>query len=309
MYFLRRMPTVRDSSREDTDVKRLLNSQSHGPVTVLCVKTWWLWPHLEVNSCPSARYCPTCKNDTSEVVKAGEKLKASKKKAKMPSATTESQRDWGKVSVWSLTTRGRDSREPEGGAVSSSLCPEGTETPVLEKKVGMWNMSCLIWEKKKIPKYKWEKNNKIFIKKKKTPEFSKYLSVHFSIKPKCLFLHHNTAFSTNVDFCNSNLLLLGRKQPNISGWFCLLISWPMPSVWHPFLFLVFLSVDDRIIAKNDFNPVSGAADRTADMCLNTVWFCICFEVLWFFFCFVFLRQIWCVSYYHSVVLVWLRSMV
>lgn len=44
-----------------------------------------------------ARYCPTCKNDTSEVVKAGEKLKASKKKARMPSATTESQRDWGKV--------------------------------------------------------------------------------------------------------------------------------------------------------------------------------------------------------------------
>lgn len=41
-------------------------------------------------------YCPTCKNDTSEVVKAGEKLKASKKKAKMPSAHTESQRDWGK---------------------------------------------------------------------------------------------------------------------------------------------------------------------------------------------------------------------
>ncbi|XP_037548346.1 E3 ubiquitin-protein ligase UHRF2 [Nematolebias whitei] len=41
-------------------------------------------------------YCPTCKNDTTEVVKAGEKLKASKKKAKMPSATTESQRDWGK---------------------------------------------------------------------------------------------------------------------------------------------------------------------------------------------------------------------
>uniref|UniRef100_A0A8C9U7B6 E3 ubiquitin-protein ligase UHRF n=1 Tax=Scleropages formosus TaxID=113540 RepID=A0A8C9U7B6_SCLFO len=41
-------------------------------------------------------YCPTCKNDTSEVVQAGEKLKASKKKAKMPSAHTESQRDWGK---------------------------------------------------------------------------------------------------------------------------------------------------------------------------------------------------------------------
>ncbi|XP_064411096.1 E3 ubiquitin-protein ligase UHRF2 isoform X2 [Latimeria chalumnae] len=41
-------------------------------------------------------YCPSCKNDASEVVKAGEKLKQSKKKAKMPSASTESQRDWGK---------------------------------------------------------------------------------------------------------------------------------------------------------------------------------------------------------------------
>ncbi|OCT97842.1 E3 ubiquitin-protein ligase UHRF2 [Xenopus laevis] len=41
-------------------------------------------------------YCPSCKNDATEVVKAGEKLKQSKKKAKMPSASTESQRDWGK---------------------------------------------------------------------------------------------------------------------------------------------------------------------------------------------------------------------
>lgn len=41
-------------------------------------------------------YCPSCKNDTSEVVRAGEKLKESKKKAKMPSASTASQRDWGK---------------------------------------------------------------------------------------------------------------------------------------------------------------------------------------------------------------------
>lgn len=43
------------------------------------------------------RYCPSCKNDSTEVVKAGEKLRQSKKKAKMPSASTESQRDWGKV--------------------------------------------------------------------------------------------------------------------------------------------------------------------------------------------------------------------
>ncbi|XP_043909983.1 E3 ubiquitin-protein ligase UHRF1 [Protopterus annectens] len=41
-------------------------------------------------------YCPDCRNDTSEVVLAGEKLKESKKKAKMASASSASQRDWGK---------------------------------------------------------------------------------------------------------------------------------------------------------------------------------------------------------------------
>lgn len=41
------------------------------------------------------RYCPECKTDDSEIVKAGEKLKLSKKKAKMPSSK-ESTRDWGK---------------------------------------------------------------------------------------------------------------------------------------------------------------------------------------------------------------------
>ncbi|XP_073533463.1 E3 ubiquitin-protein ligase UHRF1-like [Phyllobates terribilis] len=41
-------------------------------------------------------YCPDCRNDTSEVVLAGEKLKESKKKAKMASASSSSQRDWGK---------------------------------------------------------------------------------------------------------------------------------------------------------------------------------------------------------------------
>lgn len=43
------------------------------------------------------RYCPECRNDASEVVLAGEKLKESKKKAKMASANSSSQRDWGKV--------------------------------------------------------------------------------------------------------------------------------------------------------------------------------------------------------------------
>uniref|UniRef100_A0A673J7U6 E3 ubiquitin-protein ligase UHRF n=1 Tax=Sinocyclocheilus rhinocerous TaxID=307959 RepID=A0A673J7U6_9TELE len=42
-------------------------------------------------------YCPECRNDASEVVLAGEKLKESKKKAKMASASSSSQRDWGKV--------------------------------------------------------------------------------------------------------------------------------------------------------------------------------------------------------------------
>ncbi|XP_071852986.1 E3 ubiquitin-protein ligase UHRF1-like isoform X2 [Apostichopus japonicus] len=41
-------------------------------------------------------YCPICKNDTSKVVHAGEKLKGSKKKAKMASAKSTSNRDWGK---------------------------------------------------------------------------------------------------------------------------------------------------------------------------------------------------------------------
>ncbi|XP_072268962.1 E3 ubiquitin-protein ligase UHRF1-like [Pyxicephalus adspersus] len=41
-------------------------------------------------------YCPGCRIDTSEVVLAGEKLKESKRKAKMPSASSSCQRDWGK---------------------------------------------------------------------------------------------------------------------------------------------------------------------------------------------------------------------
>ncbi|XP_070564382.1 E3 ubiquitin-protein ligase UHRF1-like [Ptychodera flava] len=41
-------------------------------------------------------YCPACKNDDSVVVKAGEKLKGSKKKQKMASATSSTNRDWGK---------------------------------------------------------------------------------------------------------------------------------------------------------------------------------------------------------------------
>ncbi|XP_069674627.1 E3 ubiquitin-protein ligase UHRF1-like [Periplaneta americana] len=41
-------------------------------------------------------YCPDCKTDENEIVKAGEKLKDSKKKAKLPSQNSRSSRDWGK---------------------------------------------------------------------------------------------------------------------------------------------------------------------------------------------------------------------
>lgn len=40
------------------------------------------------------RYCPSCKNDENEIVKAGENLKVSKKKT--PESTSTSKRDWGK---------------------------------------------------------------------------------------------------------------------------------------------------------------------------------------------------------------------
>ncbi|XP_036873957.2 E3 ubiquitin-protein ligase UHRF1 isoform X2 [Manis javanica] len=54
--------------------------------------------HPPLSSIPADNewYCPECRNDASEVVLAGEKLKESKKKAKMASATSSSQRDWGK---------------------------------------------------------------------------------------------------------------------------------------------------------------------------------------------------------------------
>ena len=44
------------------------------------------------------RFCPDCKNDTSDVITAGEKLRLSKKKSKMMSnINKECTRDWGKV--------------------------------------------------------------------------------------------------------------------------------------------------------------------------------------------------------------------
>ena len=41
-------------------------------------------------------FCPLCKNDGSHIVTAGQKLKESKKKAKMASSKSTCTRDWGK---------------------------------------------------------------------------------------------------------------------------------------------------------------------------------------------------------------------
>ncbi|XP_068081324.1 E3 ubiquitin-protein ligase UHRF1 [Anabrus simplex] len=53
-------------------------------------------PPLETIPNDEDWYCPLCKNDENEIVKAGEKLKESKKKSKMASNLSNSSRDWGK---------------------------------------------------------------------------------------------------------------------------------------------------------------------------------------------------------------------
>lgn len=57
---------------------------------------WCLSPPLEKVPEEDDWFCPDCKRDTSEVIAPGQKLKESKKKAKMASANTKSNRDWGK---------------------------------------------------------------------------------------------------------------------------------------------------------------------------------------------------------------------
>ncbi|GFR27408.1 e3 ubiquitin-protein ligase UHRF1 [Trichonephila clavata] len=57
---------------------------------------WCLKPPLTDIPEEDEWYCPGCKTDETEIVRAGEKLKASKKKAKMASASSSTTRDWGK---------------------------------------------------------------------------------------------------------------------------------------------------------------------------------------------------------------------
>lgn len=49
---------------------------------------------IKLNQIYNTRYCPSCKNDENEIVKAGGKLKGSKKKT--PASVSSSKRDWGK---------------------------------------------------------------------------------------------------------------------------------------------------------------------------------------------------------------------
>ncbi|XP_075217787.1 E3 ubiquitin-protein ligase UHRF1-like [Lycorma delicatula] len=73
-------------------------------LTILCDECddayhiYCLNPPLEEVPKDDDWYCPSCKNDENEIVKAGEKLKFSKKKSKMASSITSNgkTRDWGK---------------------------------------------------------------------------------------------------------------------------------------------------------------------------------------------------------------------
>ncbi|XP_041430931.1 E3 ubiquitin-protein ligase UHRF1 isoform X2 [Xenopus laevis] len=71
--------------------KQLLCDECDLAFHIYCLK-----PPLSVIPQDEDWYCPDCRNDASEVVLAGEKLKESKKKARMASANSSSQRDWGK---------------------------------------------------------------------------------------------------------------------------------------------------------------------------------------------------------------------
>lgn len=71
--------------------KQLMCDECDMPFHLYCLK-----PPLESIPDVDEWYCPLCKNDDSEIVKAGEKLKESKKKAKMASSKSNTSRDWGK---------------------------------------------------------------------------------------------------------------------------------------------------------------------------------------------------------------------
>ncbi len=58
---------------------------------------WCLTPPLETVPESDEWYCPQCKTDCTEVIKAGDKMRLSKKKANMASNKQSCNRDWGRV--------------------------------------------------------------------------------------------------------------------------------------------------------------------------------------------------------------------
>ncbi|KAK1342856.1 hypothetical protein QTO34_015623 [Cnephaeus nilssonii] len=77
-------------SKQDPDKQLMCDDCDHA------FHLYCLSPPLSSVPTETEWFCPKCRNDSSEVVLAGEKLKESKKKSKMASATSSSQRDWGK---------------------------------------------------------------------------------------------------------------------------------------------------------------------------------------------------------------------
>ncbi|XP_025424158.1 E3 ubiquitin-protein ligase UHRF1-like isoform X2 [Sipha flava] len=74
---------------KDNEDKQLMCDECNHPYHMVCLN-----PPLNEMPGDDDWYCPSCKNDENEIVKAGEKLKASKKKG--PESISTSKRDWGK---------------------------------------------------------------------------------------------------------------------------------------------------------------------------------------------------------------------
>ncbi|KAK4320574.1 hypothetical protein Pmani_008578 [Petrolisthes manimaculis] len=76
---------------KDYPEKQLMCDECDMAFHIYCIR-----PPLQTIPDVDEWFCHLCKNDDTEIVRAGEKLKDSKKKAKMASATSSSARDWGK---------------------------------------------------------------------------------------------------------------------------------------------------------------------------------------------------------------------
>ncbi|KAF0298619.1 E3 ubiquitin-protein ligase UHRF1 [Amphibalanus amphitrite] len=101
--------------------KQIMCDECDMPYHISC-----LTPPLEAIPEEGDWYCPECKTDTSEVVLAGQKLKASKRKSRMASVVNKAtKRDWGK----GMATAGRQKQ--------CTIVPTNHMGPVPGVEVGM----------------------------------------------------------------------------------------------------------------------------------------------------------------------------